>query len=601
MDNLTNIYYVFLIGGVLLTFAVLASKLSAVVGTPLLLLFLGIGMLSGEDGVFIRIIYNDYTSAFYIANLMLALILLDGGLRTNFSLMRSVAKESLLLATVGVFITSFLTGCAAYLILHLSFIQSLLIGAIVGSTDAAAVFSLLGDGGVHLKTNVSSCLQIESATNDPMAILLTTIVLAFLTGEAGSASDVSLLFLSQFGLGTILGILFGMFARLLVSSISLGAGLYSLLVIGVGLVGYSVTAALGGSGNLAIFIIGMVVGNQKTRQISYILPVGEGITWLAQITLFLMLGLLVTPHMMFDYLIPGVVVAIAITFVARPLAVFLCIKPFFRQYSTRDLLFMSWVGLRGSVPVVLAIYPVMGDVRNAQLYFNVAFVVVLFSLLVQGMSIVPMSKLLKVFAPSGAAPITKSQVGIMVSDDYEFFNYRVKREGMQGVCLRDISFPKRTSIAAIFRDGYMLKASGDFVLQKEDIVSIIGSSSDEPLLNSIFSQDKQLKQRPPYAGHKILDGKTKMSTLAEQYNIELTDFEKTITLSAFMSYHIGGFPKPGDFVSLINSSLVVVAQAGDTVTRVGLYLLSEPTFVKSLVKPNRKTAQTEESVGEEVK
>ncbi|MBQ9273272.1 MAG: potassium/proton antiporter [Succinivibrio sp.] len=574
MENL-DLNYIFFIAGVLLTFAVLASKLSSVMGTPLLLLFLGIGMLSGEDGFFIHIVYNDYSSAFFIANFMLALILLDGGLRTSWPMMRSVISQSVVLATFGVLLTSAITGLAAYLILDLGLMQCMLIGAIVGSTDAAAVFSLLGDGGVHLKEHVSSTLQIESATNDPMAILLTTVLLALVSGSATSWVDIVLMFFMQFGLGAMLGIIFGLFARMVISTITLGAGLYSLLVIGLGLIGFAVTAALGGSGFLAIFIIGMFVGNQKVRQLSYVLPVGEGFTWMAQITLFLMLGLLVSPRAMVQYALPGVVVALAMTFVARPLAVFLCVRPFYRSFTNRDLAFMSWVGLRGSVPIVLAIYPVMDDVTNAQLYFNVAFVVVLVSLLIQGATIVPMAKLFRVYAPSTAAPMNKAEVGISLSNDYELFNYSVRRQNLDGVALRSISFPKRTAVAAVFRDGHLLKAQGSTKLQTDDIVSIIGTDSDEPLLNSIFSQKSKPKQHRLYNGDKIFPGTMKMSELANLFGIELTGFERNMTLADFMSYHIGGFPQPGDFISLINATLVVVELEGDRVGSVGLNVVED--------------------------
>lgn len=565
-----DINYVFFIGGTLLTIAVLASRLSSFFGAPILLLFLAIGMLTGEDGPFIKIIYNDYSSAFFISNLMLAIILLDGGLRTNVKMFRSVASESLLLATAGVIVTSGITGLAAYLFFDLSLIESLLIGAIVGSTDAAAVFSLLGDGGVHLKEKVSSTLQIESATNDPMAILLTTVLLAFVTGDVTSPVDIVLFFISQFGLGIILGVIFGLFGRFVIASIHLSSGLYTLLALGLGLVGFAITASLNGSGFLAIFIYGMFIGNQNIRPLSYMLPVGEGLTWLAQITLFLMLGLLVTPHQMLPYLVPGVAVAFVLAFVARPVAVFLCIKPFFKKYSIKDLSFISWVGLRGSVPIVLSIYPVMAGAKDAQLFFNVAFIVVLFSLSLQGATLLPVAKIFKIYAPSSVSPINKSQVGVMLSDDFELYSYNVKRESMDGVKLRNIRFPKRTQIAAVFRDGHMLKATGDTKLVNDDIVSIIGSPADEMLLNSVFSRDQNQKMPKLYKGDTILNGKMTMSEIAKTYNIEITSFEQTMNLSEFMTYHIGGFPQVGDVLGLINVKLTVVEMTGDSVERVGL-------------------------------
>lgn len=570
--------YAFFIVGILLTFAILASRLSSFFGTPLLLLFLAIGMLTGEDGIILHIHYTDYNSAFFIANMMLAIILLDGGLRTSFQTMKNVASESTLLATIGVVLTSGITGAITYLILDVSMIQALLLGCIVGSTDAAAVFSLLGkDKNVTLKSNVSSTLQIESATNDPMAILLTTTMIAFASMKATSLTDALIFFVKQFGFGILLGVLFGFVTRFIVSLISLGVGLYSIFVIGLGLIGFAITAYVGGSGFLAIFIIGMCVGNQKTRPVSYILPVSEGFTWLAQITLFLLLGLLVSPHEMVNYTYQGVVVAIVITLIARPVAVFLCMKPFFRAYSNKDLLFMSWVGLRGSVPIVLAIYPVFEQLENPQLYFNVAFVVVIVSLLFQGSLILPVSKLLKVYAPSVVTPLTKSDVGIMLSNDYELLNYRIKEDSFDNAPLRTIPFPKGTTIAAVFRDGKMIKCHGDTTIKKEDIISMIGTDADETLLSSLFSHTLKPKKHPTYHGDKIYSASTPMVDLAQQFDFELTTYEKTLTLGDLMSYHIGGYPQPGDTVNLIKVSLVVVDLEGDKIRRAGLYLAHERT------------------------
>jgi len=312
-------------------------------------------------------------------------------------------------------------------------------------------------------------------------------MIAFAASKATSLVDAVLFFVYQFAFGIFIGMAVGFIARFIISSISLGVGLYCILVIGLGLVGFAITAYVGGSGFLAIFIIGMCVGNQKTRHVSYILPVSEGFTWLSQITLFLMLGLLVTPHEMIDYWYPGVIIAAVMTVIARPLAVFLCLKPFFRNYNVRDLSFMSWVGLRGSVPIVLAIYPVFEDLDNPQLYFNVAFVVVIVSLLFQGALVVPLSKILSVCAPSVSVPITKSDVGIMLSDDYELLNYKLKEPSFDGATLRTIPFPKGTLVAAIFRDGKMVKCQGDTQVHNGDIISLIGRGADELLLNSLFS------------------------------------------------------------------------------------------------------------------
>ena len=238
---------------------------------------------------------------------------------------------------------------------------------------------------------------------------------------------------------------------------------------------------------------------------------------------------------------------------------------------------MSWVGLRGSVPIVLAIYPVFEQLENPQLYFNVAFVVVIVSLLFQGSLILPVSKLLKVYAPSVVTPLTKSDVGIMLSNDYELLNYRIKEDSFDNAPLRIIPFPKGTTIAAVFRDGKMIKCHGDTTIKKEDIISMIGTDADETLLSSLFSHTLKPKKHPTYHGDKIYSASTPMVDLAQQFDFELTTYEKTLTLGDLMSYHIGGYPQPGDTVNLIKVSLVVVDLEGDKIRRAGLYLAHERT------------------------
>ena len=438
---------------------------------------------------------------------------------------------------------------------------------------------------------MSNTLQIESATNDPMAILLTTTMIAFASSKATSFSEALIFFVSQFGFGILIGIGIGFIARIIISTLSLGVGLYCILVIGLGLVGFAITAYIGGSGFLAIFIIGMCVGNQKTRHVSYILPVSEGFTWLSQITLFLLLGLLVTPHEMINYWYPGVVIAIVITVIARPLAVFLCIKPFFRAYSNKDLFFMSWVGLRGSVPIVLAIYPVFENLDHPQLYFNVAFVVVIVSLLFQGSLIVPLAKILKVCTNAVLSPLTKSDVGIMLSNDFELLNYKIKEPSFEGKTLRVLPFPKGTTVASVFRDGKMIKCHGDTILRVGDIISMIGRDADEQLLNAMFSHELKEKHQPLYKGDKIYANSTLMSELAKQYDFELTTYEKTLSLGDFMSYHIGGYPLPGDIVNLIKVTLVVVDLEGDKIRRAGLYLASERTAEYERIRKSKLRIQ----------
>lgn len=566
--------YLLLICGILLCSSIFASRISSIMGLPMLLLFLGVGMLCGSDGLFLKIEFNDYNAAFLIANVALAIILFDGGCQTNFYTFRQVAKPSIILSTLGVFITTVIVGCAAYYIFNLDFFASMLIGAIIGSTDAGAVFSLLGGNGVSLKNKVSSTLQIESATNDPMAIFLTVTIINIITGVistndlTNSLAGTALFFVKQFAFGIGFGVIFGLLAKILMHQIDIPSGLYSLLVLGIAFTGFAITSALDGSGFLAIFIIGMFIGNQNTRQLNYIRPVQDGLNWLSQIGLFLILGLLVTPPNLLDYVVSGLLIALVLTFLARPVAVFLCLKPFF-TFNLKDLSFISWVGLRGSVPIVLAIYPIMYNVPHGELYFNVAFVVVIFSLLVQGATILPTAKFFDVYAPSMSSPISKGQIGITIDDDYEIFNYEIRHHEFENVALKDIKFPSKTLIASLFRHGQMLKPSANRTIKKGDIISIIGHADDELFLNAIFNGDAPLKEPHNYVGDIILNGSLPMPEVAEKYGLVITSLESELTLAEFMNYQLGGFPQVGDRITIIDCRLTVCELNGDQIAKVG--------------------------------
>ena len=276
MEELNNALF---ITGLLLSSSIFASRISSFMGIPVLLLFLGIGMLCGSSGIFFHIpfemdIEQDRQLAFLISNLALAVILFDGGCQTSLFTFRSVAKPAILLSTCGVLITTAVIGIGAYYVLGISFWESMLVGALVGSTDAGAVFSLLGNNGVTLKTKISNVLQIESATNDPMAIFLTITVIGIITGTqlnaaedtARSIFEMLQFFLTQFAFGILFGLIFGFLGRKLMSVIRIPSGLYSLLVLGIALTGFAITSSLNGSGFLAIFIMGMIIGNQKDRK-----------------------------------------------------------------------------------------------------------------------------------------------------------------------------------------------------------------------------------------------------------------------------------------------------------------------------------------------
>lgn len=386
--------------GALVFVSVVAGLFSVRIGFSFLVVFLLTGILAGEEGIG-GFTFDDYTLSFWVGNVALAIILLDGGLRTAYSTFRTGLRPAALLATVGVIVSAALTAAAGMLFVGLEWKSALLLGAIVGSTDAAAVFALLTRSGVTLNERVAATLEIESGVNDPMAVYLT---LAFITLVLGSAAaggadgagsgplaalgTMALSFGQQFGWGALMGIAGGfLLAALLprIASHDAGGGILALLVCAAGLAVFGATGLLGGSGFLAVYLFGLVVANRAAQAVQPTLPAMDGYAWLAQAGMFLLLGLLVTPSNMLATLGPALGVALALMLVARPIAVWLCLWPF--HFSAREVWFISWVGLRGAVPIVLALFPLLAGVPQAGLLFNVAFVVVLVSLVAQGSTI----------------------------------------------------------------------------------------------------------------------------------------------------------------------------------------------------------------------
>lgn len=385
--------------------SILAGLFSARIGFSFLLVFLLAGILAGEDGPG-GYRFEDVKLSFWVGNVALGIILLDGGLRTSLSSFRTGLKPASVLATVGVLVCAALTGLAGMLFLGLDWGTAMLLGAIVGSTDAAAVFALLTRSGVTLNERVAATLEIESGANDPMAIYLTLAFIALLApAQAASGGDAAWAsmawsFVRQFGWGGLFGVLGGLaLAELLkrVAGRDTGGGILALMVMAAGLTVFAATGLIGGSGFLAVYLFGLVVANRAAQAVAPTLAAMDGYAWLAQASMFLLLGLLVTPTELLDSLLPALGVALALILVARPLTVWLCLWPF--RFSARETWYIAWVGLRGAVPIVLALFPLLAGTPHARLLFNVAFVVVLVSLLTQGTTIGLMARRLGVALP----------------------------------------------------------------------------------------------------------------------------------------------------------------------------------------------------------
>ncbi|MHB0775348.1 potassium/proton antiporter [Halomonas sp. WWR20] len=565
-----SINSLFLVCGFLIALSIVGSRVSSRIGVPLLVLFLGLGMLAGEDGL-LGIQFNDYYRAFLIGQLALAMILLDGGLRTRFKTFRVGLKPALSLSTFGVFVTSGIVGLAAMWIFGLSPIEGLLVGAIVGSTDAAAVFSMLSGQGVNLNERVGATLEIESGTNDPMAIFLTITLAEMLIGQTTGVVGTLIRFVSQFGIGLLVGVGGGWLVAKLLRWLDLAPGLYSLLALAMGFFIFGLTGLIGGSGFLAIYLAGLMIGNQPGRHLEFILPVHDGLAWLSQIGLFLVLGLLVTPSEMIDYALPGVILALILIFIARPLAVLLFLKPFFK-FRWRESLFISWVGLRGAVPIVLAIFPVITGVENAALYFNVAFFVVLFSLLLQGSTLAPMARWLRVEIPPRTTPERRGLLGILPENDYEMFVYTVENDALENVPIRLLRFPSGALISAMFRQHAMLHPKGSTQLRLNDVICVIGRGGDLPALNRLFNGEAKLKRERAFFGTFTLEGEALLCDVADAYGLTLSPGEQGMTLGAFVALRVGGHPVVGDDIDWHGFHWVISEMDGGRVTRVGLRL-----------------------------
>ena len=387
---------IILIAGVLCLFAILAGLFSARIGTPLLLVFIAVGMLAGEDGPG-RIRFDDFEVAYLTGSIALAAILFQGGLGTERHMIRQALWPSAALATVGVAISAGIVGAAARWLFGFSWPEAFLLGAVTAPTDAAAVSVLLRLSRAAVPSRVTAALEVESGLNDPMSVFLTVGLVEVLVSPHGlPLEDAALLFLKEMGGGAVIGLASGYALQWLFKRLKTERSIFPVVAVASALAIFGGAQVLGASGFLAIYLAGVITGNSDHAAREIVASFFEALSWLAQIVLFLMLGLLVTPHELPPLILPALAVTAVLILLARPTGVAVCLLPF--RWRPREAAFISWVGLRGAVPIYLTIIPLLAGARAGQEMFNIVFVVVIVSVAVQGWTITPAARLLRLTA-----------------------------------------------------------------------------------------------------------------------------------------------------------------------------------------------------------
>jgi cell volume regulation protein A len=571
-----SIYLVTLIGTALVLAAAFSSLIAFRFGAPLLLLFLGLGLAAGVDGLGIE--FDNARLAYFVGALALAIILFESGFGTPLTALRQAAMPAVSLATVGVAITTVMFGVAAFYLTDFGWLESFLLGAAVASTDAAAVFFLLRAGNLQLRDRVRSTLEIESGTNDPIAIFLTITLVEVIAVGADPKAEVLVMdliagFFIHMALGAIIGLLGGMAVVRLVGRLNLDHGLLPIFVLTLALLVFAAGGAFGGSGFLAVYLAGLVAGNSNLRAAASLKRFQDGISWLAQIIMFLVLGLFATPSQFLAILPVSIALGLFLIFVARPVAVWLCLIPF--RFQRQETAFISWVGLRGAVSILLAITPLLGGLEDGRAIFNTAFIVVLVSLVIQGWTVGPLARRLGLIVPQRIGPLEKVELELPGSAHHELLAYTIVAGSPVA---RGERIPRWARPSLVVREGRSMKYQESGRLVAGDHVYIFVPDRYPRLLDRLFASRTEVSpDDADFFGAFAVDPARSAAELEANYSPGLTDAEKKLTIGQLMQLRLGAHAEYADRVTIGTIELIVrdVDEDGK-ITSVGLSLEPAP-------------------------
>lgn len=570
MSALDGINITILLGALLAMAGILSSLVALRFGAPLLLIFILVGMLAGESGPG-GIHFEDVRLAFMVGSIALALILFDGGLRTRFATFRSVLAPAGTLATLGVLVTSALVAPAAVHLFGLSWTEGLLLGAAVASTDAAAVFFLMHARGLRLRPRVAATIEVESGTNDPFAVFLTVVLVEILLQGHKPAIEIALVLVREAALGTMIGIAGGSAIVWVLNRVELPQGLHAPFVATGAVVTFALCQSIHASGFLAVYLAGLIVGNRSMRARGAIVAFLDAAGWLAQIAMFVLFGLLAWPQRLPEQLLPALGIALVLILVARPAGVFLSLWPY--RFSVREKLFISWVGLRGAVGFFLASMPLLVGLKNAQVYFDVGFIVVLVSLLVQGWTIAPAARWLRIAKKRPDVFQPRIELDLPGQRAQELVGYPLT---MGSPYLRGGIIPPWAKLALVVRDEKVMTPEEARGVHEGDHVYLLAPQDKAASLDRFFANlPPPSSPDPELLGDFFVGGDATLGALAEIYGIAVEPRQVDMTVADLFDKRLGRAPHAGDKIRLGDVVLVVHRVKDDHALTVGLQLADE--------------------------